>query len=453
MMKNTLFRTAITLVFGLSVTLANAAEPIVQVPPKPPISADQEAWLDQIRSQINNINTEQLVAQLAEDPMTYVVDVRSVDEITRLGGQIKAPRRFVVERGWLDIRADLIFPNKDVPIVVYCGVNQRSPLAAKALMDLGYTNVMNYTDGYFEWANSGHPIEQADADLESFLYRRPMKVADNVYSAIGATQPGTYANSGHNNNLSFVITNDGVLVMNSGDNYLLAQALHDEIKLLTDQPVKYVVLENAQGHAMLGSKYWKEQGAEIIAHVDAVDEIDSHGEAILNRMKNRAHEKAYRTEVVLPDISFEDEYILQMGDTTIEVRHYGPAHSPGDISVWLPAQKLMISGDAMFNERMLPIFDDTDTAGWLETWEVFEALAPEVIIPGHGHPTDMATVRRFTRDYLAYMRDEIAAILDEGGSLDDAVEINQSQFVTFDTYDELHRVNAARIFQMMEFEF
>ena len=51
------------------------------------------------------------------------------------------------------------------------------------------------------------------------------KVSDRVYSAIGETGPGTYENHGHNNNLSFIIAEEGVVVMNGGDNYLLALSL------------------------------------------------------------------------------------------------------------------------------------------------------------------------------------------------------------------------------------
>jgi hypothetical protein len=63
----------------------------------------------------------------------------------------------------------------------------------------------------------------------SILYSRPVEVIPFVWSAIGATAPPNYDNSGHNNNYSFVITGDGVVVVNSGS-YLLAKALHDEIK-------------------------------------------------------------------------------------------------------------------------------------------------------------------------------------------------------------------------------
>ena len=138
----------------------------------------------------------------------------------------------------------------------------------------------------------GEALYNSDKAPDSHLYDLPTKVVDGVWSAIGATSPGTYANSGHNNNLSFVITSEGVLVVNAGANYLLAKALHDEIKKITDKKVKYVVLENGQGHAMLGSNYWQEQGAIVIAHEDAAHEISENSFAILEAMKRRQKEKA-----------------------------------------------------------------------------------------------------------------------------------------------------------------
>ena len=96
----------------------------------------------------------------------------------------------------------------------------------------------------------------ADQYPQSELYSKPVEVIPHVFSAIGATAPPTYENSGHNNNLSFVVTDEGVVVVNGGASARLAAALHEEIKAVTDQPVKLVVNENGQGHAMLGNSYW-----------------------------------------------------------------------------------------------------------------------------------------------------------------------------------------------------
>lgn len=95
---------------------------------------------------------------------------------------------------------------------------------------------------------------------QSVLYSKPYEVIPGVWSAIGATAPPTYENAGHNNNLSFIVTGDGVVVVNSGASWRLAAAMHAEIRRVTDQPVRLIVLESGQGHAMLGNGYWAAQG-------------------------------------------------------------------------------------------------------------------------------------------------------------------------------------------------
>ncbi len=285
------------------------------------------------------------------------------------------------------------------------------------------------------------------------LYSKPVEFIPNVWSAIGATAPPTYENSGHNNNLSFIITGDGVIVINGGAAYILAEALHAEIKQITDQPIKLVIDENGQGHAMLGNSYWAEQGVPILAHVDAAHEIEERGHQILENMKRYNRDKAEGTYVAPPTETFEDKHVIEMGDFRIEVLHLGPAHGPGDTQVWLPEQSLVIAGDMAFHERMLPIFEDTIVYDWIETWDSgFEALEATYVIPGHGHPTNMAQVRRYTRDYLVYLREKIGEHLDNGGDLAEAYYIDQSPYANLDTFEELATRNAGRVYEQMEFE-
>jgi glyoxylase-like metal-dependent hydrolase (beta-lactamase superfamily II) len=287
----------------------------------------------------------------------------------------------------------------------------------------------------------------------STLYSKPVEVIPNVFSAIGATAPPGYDNSGHNNNLSFVVTTDGVVVINGGGAYSLAAALHDEIKAVTDQPVVLVINENGQGHAMLGNSYWIKQDVPILAHVDAASAFEENGFQSLQSMQRYNKKKADGTSLVGPTHTFTGRYDASRGDTKIEVLHLGPAHSPGDIQVWLPEQSLVIAGDIAFHERLLPIFSDTVTSTWIETWETaFEPLGATYVIPGHGHPTNMAQVRRYTHDYLVYLREKIAVHLDNGGTLDDAYYVDQSPYAQLDTFEELATKNAGYVYTEMEFE-
>lgn len=303
-------------------------------------------------------------------------------------------------------------------------------------------------------ANAALAASPADKYPESELYSKPVKVAENVWTSIGATQYYSYENGGHNNNLSFVIGDQAVLVVNGGSSYLLAKALHDEIRKVTDLPVKYVVDENGQSHAILGNGYWKEQGATIIAHSEALEEVEELGLSGLENLQEILKERSKGTELVEIDKTFDERMELDLGGVKVELIRFGPAHSPGDISVYVPSSNVVMAGDMAFQQRLLPVFPDTNTAEWLETWHnEFAPFAKEmIIIPGHGEATDFATVDKWTRGYLEYLREKVAVLLEEGGTLEDAYQIDQSPYAHLETFEQLAAKNAGRVFEAMEFE-
>ena len=276
------------------------------------------------------------------------------------------------------------------------------------------------------------------------------KVTDQVWVAVGETLAPSYDNAGHNNNLSVIIGQEAVVVVNGADNAMLAARLHAAIRLITPLPVTWVINENGQGHAVLGNDYWHRQGARIIAHRDAVTEIERRGASVLAAMQTRNQEKAAGTEVFVPDHQFTDSFNLPIAGLKVQLLHFGEAHSPGDISVWLPDQGVLIAGDIAFSERIPGVFPDTDVTAWLASYEKMAALKPKILIPGHGHPTVEAVVRKTTYDYLQYLWGSSQAVLDAGGGLMAAYEIDQSAYAHYDTFEELAVKNAGRVFQQVE---
>ena len=399
------------------------------------------------------LDTAALRALIDQRQDLVLIDVRTPDEIATLGGTIDAGyRNYNVPRGWLEFQIADFVPDKNTPLVMLCGISARSPLAAKTLTEMGYTHVYNYADGFFTWRDAGLPVRLSDEYPGSVLFSKPIEVAAGIWSAIGATAPPTYENSGHNNNLSFIITDAGVVVINAGASYLLAQALHAEIKSRTDQPVRFVVLENGQGHAMLGSQYWQQQGAKVIAHADTDHEIEAYGFEVIARMRDQQRDKSMGTTLTRPDITFTEKYTIELGGERIKLLDLGPAHSPGDIVVWLPDRKIVIAGDIAFHQRLLPVFEETDTAAWVDTWRHFRALDAEIIIPGHGEPTILSEVEEATYGYLTFLREAVGALIEAGGTLQDSYQIDQSAYAHLDTFDELSKRNAERVFRAMEFE-
>ena len=205
--------------------------------------------------------------------------------------------------------------------------------------------------------------------------------------------------------------------------------------------------------SMLGMSYWNAQGVPVIAQAEAAEVFSAEAYDILDRMKGYNRDKAEGTGIAEVNETFEEEMTLDLGGLTAKLVMFGPAHSPGDISVIVPERNVIIAGDMAFHVRIPPIFDETDTAAWLESWALFTETAREmIIVPGHGGPTGFKAVDEGTRVYIEYLRAEVAKILDAGGSLQDAYEIDQSQYRDAHTYWELSARNAGRVFQQMEFE-
>ncbi len=82
-----------------------------------------------------------------------------------------------------------------------------------------------------------------------------------------------------------------------------------------------------------------------------------------------------------------------------------------------------------------------------------EFLDPEIVIPGHGEPTTIDVVTKETRGYLVFLRNAVIEILEQGGGLDDAYNIDQSQWSYLDTFEELAGKNAGRVYQDLEFDY
>ena len=428
-----------TIVLGLFVLLSNLN------------ALDIAKMQEEAIKEVKVISTQDLVKLLEKKPNTKIIDVRSRSEINNQGGYIKANKVSNIQRGDLEFLISQEVKIDDT-FVVHCFNGNKSLFAAKRLKDLGYKNVLYYKDSFKVWKEKKLPISSLDKYPQSLLYNKIQEVAKDVYTSIGITAPYEYESTAHNNNLGFIVGEDSVLVWNASSSYLLAQSFHKEIKKITNKPVKYVVLENSQGHAILGSNYWKEQGAKIIAHKIVEDEIAIKGQRIFSRMQRVLKDKFEGTKVVEPDEYFKDSMTFDLGNKIVEAKYLGYAHEHSDIILWLPKEKITFAGDIAFNNRLLPIFEITETKKWLEAWDKFAALNAKIVVPGHGEVTNMQTVTKYTKDYLVYLREKVEEILDDDGGLNDAYNIDMSAFEHLDTYKELGKQNIARVFKQMEFE-
>jgi glyoxylase-like metal-dependent hydrolase (beta-lactamase superfamily II) len=279
-----------------------------------------------------------------------------------------------------------------------------------------------------------------------------IKVKENIYAIVGGLEQRSPSNLGNNATFGFVVTSDGVVLIDAGGTELGAKAIEQEVRSVTDKPIVTVINTGGQDHRWFGNHYFASLGAETItAMATAADHLKRQSMQI-EGMKNFTQDGWVGTEPQVAKTLIESETDYQLGDTEFSFIPVGPAHTANENFVWLPKEQVLFSGDVVYVERMLGIMDHSNHKPWLETLARIEALNPSVIIPGHGHPTSLETAKRDTFEYLNFLREEVAAILDDGGDMQSISTIDQSKYEYLISYESLHGANAQRVFEEMEWE-
>jgi glyoxylase-like metal-dependent hydrolase (beta-lactamase superfamily II) len=282
---------------------------------------------------------------------------------------------------------------------------------------------------------------------------RLQQVVDNVYAIVGTLNNRTPENLGNNATFGFVVTDAGVVLIDPGGSYKGARAIHNLIKTVTSRPVRYVINTGGQDHRWFGNDYFSQQGATIIASEAAVaDQKKRLGmqwtmlETLIGKSVIAGTKEKYA------DITFKQDYLLNIGGTRFELYHKGRAHTPGDTYVWLPEKKVMFTGDIVYTERMLGVTEESSSKSWLAVYKAMASHKPEYLVPGHGSPTTLAKADADTLAYLEFLRREVAAFMDAGGDASEISKIDQEQFRYLENYDLLAGRNALRVFTELEWE-
>lgn len=279
------------------------------------------------------------------------------------------------------------------------------------------------------------------------------QVTDNVYAIVGPYEQRNATNFANNATFGFVVTDEGVLLVDPGGSYKGAAAIDAAIKTVTDKPVKIVINSGGQDHRWLGNGYFKERGARIIASNAAVEDHKARTNDHFFMLTNLMGKDALAgTDAVYATETFENELNLDFGGHRFEIRHVGSAHTLGDAFIWMRDRGVMFTGDIVYVGRMLGIGPAGDTVSWIETFETMADYAPKYIVPGHGPATDVRRATAETYDYLVYLRTMIGRVIGNGGEIAEGVNIDQSMFKDLAVFDQISKRNAQAVFMQMEFE-
>ncbi len=246
------------------------------------------------------------------------------------------------------------------------------------------------------------------------------RLAAGVYAILGDTGRGSEGRA----NAGFVVTPDGVVAIDAGASPEEGERLLRTIRGITPRPVRWLVLTHHHPDHHFGAIAFRRAGAKVIAHPDARTLASEGGdEALASSWTEVVGRDAMRGFELAnaPDRPVERADTLRLGGRTIVVTHPGPAHTPGDLLVWLPAERVLFAGDLLVEDGVTMIVDGS-TPALLAALERIGGLRARVVVPGHGAiPAEPDALVDSTRGYVNALRNDMRAAVEQGRPMNRAL--------------------------------
>jgi len=237
------------------------------------------------------------------------------------------------------------------------------------------------------------------------------QLAPDVYAYVQARATWFWNNAG------FIVGKEHVVVIDSLATVGLTEKFRDEIRKITDKPVRYLINTHHHGDHIWGNHVFDE--ATVISHSYCRREATETPMMDPDLLNAVFTEFDFRGIAVSPaDITFDSQLTLHMNGREIRLIHLGPGHTAGDIIVHFPEDGIVFAGDLIFLYST-PLGMEGSFAGWLKNLDAMTALGARTYVPGHG-PVCGIEGLNLCRDYLLLVQRDAKKRYDKGMTPDEA---------------------------------
>ncbi|WP_299878023.1 MBL fold metallo-hydrolase [uncultured Cocleimonas sp.] len=237
-------------------------------------------------------------------------------------------------------------------------------------------------------------INASSALADFTLAMKAKQVAPDVYAIETPSRAlPNPENQGWNSNAAFVVTDSGVILFDTGSSFFIGFAMKKAIAQVTDQPVRWIINSHAHGDHWLGNAAFKDSVKDIYATEQVAKNIKSEGKNWVDNFNTLTKGATGESEILAPKTFITERTKIKLGDKEITLFLSGDSHSPGDILMWLANEKVLVTGDVIYSDRMPSTFD-SNIPQWIKLLGELEGMKPNVVVPGHGVVTDKQGVTR-----------------------------------------------------------
>ena len=313
-----------------------------------------------------------------------------------------------------------------------------------------FSSVLRGALGLMIWACAGL-LRAAPAEPPMQV----QQVGPHSYYVQGLAALGTPENQNFISNAGFVITPESVVVIDALGSPKLAERLTAEIRKLTPLPISNVILTHYHADHIYGLQFFKSMGAHITAHETAKEYIQSDT-ARLRLQASRTDLAPWvddKTQLVMADTWINGPTVMKIGGLVFELDHVGPSHTPEDLTIFVPSEKVLFAGDLFFNGR-LPFVGKANSSQWIKSLEQMLAHDAGTVVPGHGAAsTDPKKDIGITRDYLKFLRSSMGQAVQDFMPFEEAYkQTDWSAFEHMPMFGFANRMNAYNTYLLMEEE-
>jgi cyclase len=257
------------------------------------------------------------------------------------------------------------------------------------------------------------------------------KLADGVYVHTG---------KGFDSNSGIILTQEGVVVIDTGQNPIESRDIMATVKKLTSMPVRFVIdtephADHTTGHYVFSPP------AVVVAAAGGGESMRGADRSAPDRIQRlaasspemKAALEDYR--FIAPHIEYHDRMTINLGGRTFELMYLKGVHSESDSAIWLPNERVLFSASAFVVNQINILRPFVTIPDILAAGKMMKALNPEHVVPGHGTP---GTVKIFEdgERYYALLLDRVGKLMKEGKSLDDIKkEAKMPEYASFGSQD------------------
>ena len=235
-------------------------------------------------------------------------------------------------------------------------------------------------------------------------------VNENVYSIISPSygRPSP-ENRGWNSNSHFIVTKKGVLVFDTGSSELIGNEIIRAIKSVTVQPVRWVINSHSHADHWLGNAAFANAGAEVLSTGPSLAAMKEDGQGVVDAFSRMTEGATGSSNILYPTSLLAQKEKRKLGGVDVEFIFSNDGHSPGDILMWLPKQKIIFGGDVLSSDWMPIMTPRGNVPNLIDTLNAVVKLNPTIVLTGHGKVT---TVKSVIRD--AKLLDSVWKLVKEG---------------------------------------